>query len=138
MERNEKVIIFTSLLYLIPEFDRHGTIPSLSPGEILDEALVILSSTTSTSEQARSLHNSFSILADDVSKEKSYLSRAAEHFFISQTLVTNMIQYHCHAGPIDKSGDSIKKIFNFLTRLPLPRQHKMTNTAGILATVATP
>ena len=121
MERNEKVIIFTSLLFSIPEFDRNGTISSLSPGEMSDEALDILSSSTSTSEQARSLHDSFSILADEVSKEKDYLSRAAEFPFVSQTSYTYMIQCHYHTGPIDKSGDSIKKTFNFLNLLPPPK-----------------
>ena len=100
MEQNKKVIIFTFLLFSIPEFDRHGTISSLSLGEISDEALDILSSSTSTSKQARSLYDSFSILADDAPKGKSYLSRAAEFPFISQTSFTYMIQLHYHIRTI--------------------------------------
>ena len=34
-----------------------------------------------------------------------------------------MIQCHYHTGPIDKSGDSIKKTFNFLNLLPPPSTH---------------
>ena len=123
MKRNEKVILFTSLLFSISEFDRNGTILSLSPGEISVEALDILSSLTSTSEQARCLHDSFAILADDVSKEKDYVSNAAESLFVSQTSYTYMIQCYYHTGPIDKSGDSIKKTFNFLNLLPPPKMH---------------
>ena len=57
--------------------------------------------------------NMFSF-AEDVLKKRGYLSRAARFLFLSQTLVTYMLQSHVHVRRIDGSIDSIRKSFIIL------------------------
>ena len=120
MKKNEKLIAFLSILFSLPSYDRSGNITGLVPGDITDEASELLLSSTSTSEQARSFGDGIEALADDISKEKNYLSRAAEFPYLSQTLITYALQAHYHSGSIDKNMESLKKSFNVLTLLAPP------------------
>ena len=120
VEKNEKLIAFLSILFSLPSYDRSGNITGLVPGDITDEASELLLSSTSTSEQARSFGDGIEALADDISKEKNYLSRAAEFPYLSQTLITYALQAHYHSGSIDKNMESLKKSFNVLTLLAPP------------------
>ena len=103
-----------------PYYDRNGELSSLLPADITDEAMELLSSSSSTSEQARTFSNGIEVLADDISKEKSYLSRASKFPFLSQTLISYALHAHYHTGSIDKSIDSLKKSFNILALLAPP------------------
>ena len=58
-----------------------------------------------------------SSFVEDVSKERGYLSRATRFPFLSQTLVTYLLQAHVHIGSIDDNIDSIRKSFTILTLL---------------------
>ena len=120
VEKNEKLIAFLSILFSLPSYDRCGNLTGLVPGDITDEASELLLSSTSTSEQARSFGDGIEALADDISKEKNYLSRAAEFPYLSQTLITYALQAHYHSGSIDKNMESLKKSFNVLTLLAPP------------------
>ena len=64
-----------------------------------------------------------SSFAEDVSKEKGYLKRAARFPFLSQTLVTYLLQAHVHIGIINGSIDSIRKSFTILTLLSSHTSH---------------
>ena len=64
-----------------------------------------------------------SSFAEDVSKERGYLSRAARFSFLSQTLVTYLLQAHVHMGSIDSSIDSMRKSFIILTLLSPHTSH---------------
>ena len=103
-----------------PYYDRNGELSSLLPVHITDKAMELLSSSSSTSEQARTFSDGIEVLADDISREKSYLSRASKFPFLSQTLITYALQAHYHTGSIDKSIDSLKKSFNILALLAPP------------------
>ena len=122
VEKNEKLIAFSSILFSLPSYNRSGNLTALVPGEITDEASELLLSSTSISEQARSFGDGIEALADDISKEKNYLSRAADFPYLSQTLLTYALQAHYHSGSIDKNMESLKKSFNVLTLLAPPTQ----------------
>ena len=79
----------------------------------MEEASELLLSSTSPSEQARSFSDGIEALADDISREKNYFSRAAEFTFLSPTLVTYAIQVYYHSGSIDKNMESLKNLLIF-------------------------
>ena len=120
IEKNERLIAFLQIFFSRPEYDRTGNITSLLPGQITDEALELLTSNSSTADQARALADALDALAIDVSHERTYLSRAADFPYMSQTVLTYMLQTHIHSHAIDKNYESIKKSFNLLTFLPPP------------------
>ena len=70
------------------EYDRTRNTTSLLPGQLTDEALELLANNPSTADQARALADTLDTLdalAIDVSHEQTYLSRAAEFSYMSQT-----------------------------------------------------
>ena len=119
-EKNERLIAFLQILFSRPEYDRSGNISSLLPGQLTDEALELLATNSSTADQARALADALDALANEVSRERTYLSRAADFPYMSQTVLTYMLQTHFHTHAIDKNYESIKKSFNFLTFLSPP------------------
>ena len=118
--KNEKLQAFFSILFAKPFFDRKNELVSLIPSIITDEIKEIITSSSSTSEQARELSDSIEVLADDVSRERCYLSRAAKFPFLSTTLITYILQAHYHSGPMDSNLESLKKSFSILSLLPPP------------------
>ena len=118
--KNEKLQVFFSILFAKPLFDRKNELVSLIPSIITDEIKEIISSSSSTSEQSRELSDSIEALADDVSRERCYLSRAAKFPFLSTTLITYILQAHYHSGPMDNNLESLKKSFSILSLLPPP------------------
>ena len=60
------------------------------------------------------------MLADDISKERSYLSKASKFPFLSTTLLTYVLYTNYHSSAIDSNIDSLKKSFNILALLDLP------------------
>ena len=118
--KNEKLQVFFSILFAKPLFDRKNELVSLIPSIITDEIKEIISSSSSTSEQSRELSDSIEALADDVSRERCYLSRAAKFPFLSTTLITYILQAHYHSGPMDNNLKSLKKSFSILSLLPPP------------------
>ena len=103
-----KLQAFISILFAIPFFDRKNELVSLIPSIITDEIKEIITSSSSTSEQARELSDSIETLADDVSRERCYLSRAAKFPFLSTTLITYILQAHYHSRPMDSNLESLK------------------------------
>ena len=85
-EKNERVLAFYSSLFTRAQYDRHGKVTALLPAEISDDALELFSSSSSVSEQSRILHDSLESLADDISEERNYLSRATRFPFLSTTI----------------------------------------------------
>ena len=120
IEKNERLIAFLSIFFSRPEYDRSGNINALTPAQLTDEALELLASHSSTADQARALYDGLDALAADISRERTYLSRAADMPYLSQTVLTYMLQTHFHLHAIDKNHDSLKKSFNFLSFLPPP------------------
>ena len=90
---------------------------SLSPAVFTDEVKEVFGSVTKAAEQARKMAENMSSFAEDVSKERGYLSRAARFPFLSQTLVTYLLQAHVYMGNIDGDIDSIRKLLTILTLL---------------------
>ena len=131
VEKNEKVILYYALLFAKPQYDKNGAIVTLLPGDISDEVMEVLSSLSSVSEQARLLSDIFRVLSEDISKERTYLSRAACFPFLSETTYKFMLQHYYHADPIDRDNESIKKSFNILSLLPPPlnRDDEYENTS---------
>lgn len=81
--KNERLSALLAILSSKPLFDRKGDLASLIPAVLTNEIQEIISSSASTSEQARALSDSIEALADDVSRERSYLSRASKfHFYL--------------------------------------------------------
>ena len=70
------------------------------------------------------MSNSIQILAEDISKERNYLSRASAFPFLSSTLITFALQAHYHSGTLDTIDESLKKLFSILTFLAPPRNEK--------------
>ena len=77
VDKNGKLIAFLSIILLKPRYDRYGDLKGLIPAEIMDKASKLLLSSTSTSESARSFSDGIEALEDDMSTEKSCLSRVA-------------------------------------------------------------
>ena len=118
--KNERLLAFLAILFSKPHYDRKGDLSSLVPAEIADEARELLTSSSSTSEQARTLSDGIEVLADDISRERSYLSRASKFPFLSNTLITYALQAHFHSGAIDGNMESLKKSFSVLALLAPP------------------
>ena len=96
---------------------------SLKPADLTDEIVEIMTITKTTSEQARLVGEGIEVLAEDVSKEKNYLSRSCKFPFLTNTLLTYALQAHFYSGAIDENLDSLKKSFNILTLLSPPQQN---------------
>ena len=67
------------------------------------------------------ISDSMKVLADDISKERNYLSRAAQFPFLSDTLITYAIRAHYHNETIDVDFESLKKSFSILALLAPPQ-----------------
>ena len=91
-----------------PNYNRYGELLSLTPAVLLDNLQEILTTSTKISEQSRMISDSMKVLADDISKERNYLSRAAQFPFLSNTLITYAIQAHYHSETIDVDFESLK------------------------------
>ena len=118
IEKNDKLLTFLSALYAKPSYDRNGSINSLTPAEISDEAKELLSSATSTSEQARSLADALFAHADETRTERNYISRSSNFPFLSLTALTYFLQGYHHLTAIDQNTEGLKKSFNLLALLP--------------------
>ena len=66
------------------------------------------------------ISDSIAVLADDIKKERNYLSRASSFPFLSNTLIIYALQAHYHSGAIDLNIESLKISFIILTVLALP------------------
>ena len=120
VEKNEKIIAFLQIFFARPEYDRSGNITTLHPGVLTDEALELLSSSTTISEQARNLTDALDAFASQVKHERMYLSRGSDFPYISETVAKFMLQAHFFPHGIDKNLEGIKKSFNLLALLPPP------------------
>ena len=120
IEKNERLIAFLSISFWRPEYDRSGNIAALTPAQLTDEALELLATHSSTADRARALYDGLDVLATDISRERTYLSRVADLPYLSQTVLTYMLQTHFHLHAIDKNHDSWKKSFNLLSFSPSP------------------
>ena len=114
---NERMNLFKSLLFAFPAVDASGKPTHLTLGSITDEVKELFASATSTSDQARLTSLVMVNLVDDVSKETSYLSRAARFPQLSHTLVTYILQSHYFNGSMDGNEDGLNKSFLILTLL---------------------
>ena len=120
IEKNERLISLLSIYFAKPVYDRYGHISSLIPAELTDEASDLLSSSSSSSDQASMFADALKALSAQISQERHYLSRQAKLPFFSQTVLLYMLKLNWYNGPIDYSYDDIKKSFNLLTLLPPP------------------
>ena len=118
IEKNDRLISLLSIYFSKPVYDRNGGISSLVPGELTDEALELLSSTSATSDQACILADGLKALAAQVSQERYYLSCQAKLPFFSQMALLYMLKTNWYNGPIDQNHEDIKKSFNLLALLP--------------------
>ena len=105
---NDRLTAFLQILFVKPNYNRYGELLSLTPAVLLDNLQEILTTSTKISEQSRMISDSMKVLADDISKERNYLSRAAQFSFLSNTLITYAIQSHYHNETIDVDFESLK------------------------------
>ena len=103
-----------------PHYNRNGDLASLVPADISDEVQELLTFPLTTSKQARTLINIIEVLVDNISKERSYLSRASNFPYLSSMLITCALQAHYYSGPIDDNTELLKTLFSILTLLPPP------------------
>ena len=122
-EANERLAVFLGLIFAHPGLNIDGKTTSISPVVFIDEVKEVFGSVTKAAEQARTMVENMSSFVEDVSKERGYLSRAARFPFLSQTLVTYLLQAHVHMESIDGSIDSIRKSFTILTLLSPHTSH---------------
>ena len=120
IEKNERLISLLSIYFAKPVYDRYGHISSLIPAELTDEASDLLSSSSSSSDQASMFADALKALSAQISQERHYLSRQVKLPFFSQTVLLYMLKLNWYNGPIDYNYDDIKKSFNLLTLLPPP------------------
>ena len=109
-----------SILLSTPEYDRTGKLTGMTPAEISDEAMEVLTSSSSLSEQARSLFDCLNSLAIETAEEMQYLSRFTKLPYLSQTVLSYILQANFHSGSIDHNLESIKKSFSILCLLSPP------------------
>ena len=76
---NDQLTTFLQILFSKPNYDWIGDIPSLTLGNITDDLQEILS--TKLSEQAWMIGDGLKVLSEDISKERSYFSRALKFPF---------------------------------------------------------
>ena len=117
-KKNDKLLNFLAVLYAKPAYDRNGTIISLTPADISDEAKELLTTATSTAEQARSLADALFAHADEIRMERNYVSRSSNFPFLSLTALTYFLQGYLHLVAIDQNIEGLKKSFNLLALLP--------------------
>ena len=122
-EANERLAVFLGLVFAHPVRDADGKMTSLTLAVFTDEVKEVFGSVTKAAEQARTMAENMSTFAEDVSKERGYISRAARFPFLSQILVTYLLQAHVHMGSIDGNIDSIRKSFTILTLLSPHTSH---------------
>ena len=116
-EANERLAVFLGLVFTHPVRNADGKMTSLSPAVVTDEGKEVFGSVTKAAEQERTMAENMSAFAEDVSNERGYISRAARFLFLSQMLVTYLLQAHVHMGSIDGNINSIRKSFTILTLL---------------------
>ena len=119
---NDRLTAFLQILFAKPSYDRYGKLLSLTPATISDDLQEIFQAASSISLQARMVHDAIRIVADEVTQEKYYLSRAAKFPFLSSTLITYALQAHYHTEAIDTDFESLKKSFSILALLAPPRE----------------
>ena len=122
-EANERLAVFLGLVFAHPVRDTDGKTTKLAPAVFTDEVKKVFGSVTKAAEQTRTMAENMSAFAEDVSKERGYISRAARFPFLSQTLVTYLLQAHVRMGRIDGNIDSIRKSFTILTLLSPHTSH---------------
>ena len=119
---NDRLIAFLQIMFAKPNYDRNGELLSLGPAVISDDLQEILSATTKTSVQSRMMSDSLRVLAEDISQEDSYLSRASKFPFLTNTVLSYAIQAHYHCETIDGDLESLKKSFSVLALLAPPAE----------------
>ena len=117
---NERLTAFLQILFVKPNYDRYGELLSLTPAVLSDDLQEVLTTSSKVTEQARMVSDSMKVLAEDISTERNYLSRAAKFPFLSTTLITYAIQAHYHTESIDVDLESLKKSFSILALLAPP------------------
>ena len=103
-----------------PNYNRYGELLSLTPTVLSDDLQEVLTTSSKVTEQAHMISDSMKVLAEDISKERNYLSRAAQFPFLLTTLITYAIQAHYHTESIDINIESLKKSFSILGLLAPP------------------
>ena len=108
--QNKRLTAFLQILFAKPNYNRNGELLSLVPVILSDDLQEILDSTSKISEQSRMVNDSIQVLAEDISKEKNYLSRTSEFPFLSSTLITYCLQAHYHRRALDSNNESLKNL----------------------------
>ena len=103
-----------------PHYNRNGDLVSLVPADISDKVQELLTFPLTTSKQARTLINVIEVLVDNISKERSYLSRASKFPYLSSMIISYALQAHYYSGSIDDNMELLKKSFSILALLPSP------------------
>ena len=122
-QKNERLIAFLSILFSMPNYDRTGKLISMHPASLSDAAMEILSLNSSLAEQSRNLRNGLDALSKETAREPQYLSRFAKIPFLSQTILTYILQANYHTGFIDYCIESLKKSFSILCLLHPPEDN---------------
>jgi len=91
VEKNERFLSFNAVLFARPVYDKNGELRSLLSGDLSDEATEIISSTDATAEQARLLGDNLEAFAEDIYRERKYISRATNFLFLSHTTLTYLL-----------------------------------------------
>ena len=79
VEVSERMNLFKSLLFVLPVVDASGKPTHLTLASIIDEAKKSLFFASATSDQVKPASDKMMNLAEDVSLERSYLSRSCSY-----------------------------------------------------------
>ena len=103
-----------AILLSTPNYDWCGKLTTMTL------IMEILTSSASLAEQARSLFDCLNSLAKDTAEEIQYFSRFNNIPYLSQTVLSYILQANYHSSSIHQSLELIKKSFSILCLLHLP------------------
>ena len=107
--QNERLADFLQILFAKPSYDSNGELSKLIPATLSDDLQEVITATPKTSEQTQIISDSIEVLADNVKKERNYLSRASSYPFLSNDLIIYAIQAQYYSDAIDANLELLKK-----------------------------
>ena len=119
-DRFAKYMAFTQILLNVAEFDDRGYCKSIEPGRLSEQLEECLEDSRTASELARNIGDSFEAYVEHARSGNSYISKAIDLPYMTQTLLTYEIQLNIHAAPIGTNLAQQKKSFTALSLLPPP------------------
>ena len=121
-DKFEKLTAFHQIFFSIATLDRNNNIESIKEGNVSDNIIECLDQSTTLSDLARNIGDSFLAFTSELKKENDYLSKGIKMPSLTHTTLSYLSQNHYHINSIDANIESLKKTFNALIFLSPPRQ----------------